>query len=154
MSGPASDRRLRILIERILADSGRGEGLIHGLAHWEQVAANAASLARGEGVNSPIPGLFAYFHDCRRHNDGADPEHGARAGDYVQTFSAAQLGLSPDDRERLIFACRHHNREIRTEDAAVQICWDADRLDLPRVGIRVDPDRLFTKTARNLAEGR
>ena len=28
-------------------------------------------------------------------------------------------------------------------------CWDADRLDLGRVGIRPDPRRLFTAAARS-----
>ena len=34
-------------------------------------------------------------------------------------------------------------------DITVQTCWDADRLDLGRVGIRPDPRRLCTAAARN-----
>lgn len=33
-------------------------------------------------------------------------------------------------------------------DITVQTCWDADRLDLGRVGIRPDPDRLCTSAAK------
>jgi hypothetical protein len=37
-----------------------------------------------------------------------------------------------------------------TDDPTVGACWDADRLDLPRVGVTVDPRLLSTAAARNL----
>jgi uncharacterized protein len=34
----------------------------------------------------------------------------------------------------------------------MQVCWDADRLDLGRVGIIPKPDRLCTNAARDILE--
>ena len=44
--------------------------------------------------------------------------------------------------------------DLTTDDLTVMACWDADRLDLGRVGIRVDPKRLFTTTAQDILAGR
>ena len=44
-----------------------------------------------------------------------------------------------------------------TGDITVQTCWDADRLDLGRVGVYPEPARLCTDAARRLikwADGR
>jgi uncharacterized protein len=43
---------------------------------------------------------------------------------------------------------RLHSDGHTEGDAAVRACWDADRLDLWRVGIRPAPDRLCTRHAR------
>lgn len=40
----------------------------------------------------------------------------------------------------------------RTEDATVNACFDADRLDLGRVGITPDPDKMATAQGRIMAE--
>ncbi|MCB2041992.1 MAG: hypothetical protein KDH48_15080, partial [Rhodoferax sp.] len=46
-------------------------------------------------------------------------------------------------------ACRGHSDGHRAgHDVTVLTCWDADRLDLGRVGIRPLPERLCTAAAR------
>ena len=39
---------------------------------------------------------------------------------------------------------------IKLSDVTIQICWDADRLDLGRVGITPHPSRLCTAAAKRL----
>ena len=51
--------------------------------------------------------------------------------------------------ERLCEAMRLHSDGHTTGDAAVLACWDADRLDLARVGIQPEPQRLCTRAARD-----
>jgi uncharacterized protein len=46
-----------------------------------------------------------------------------------------QAPLSDEDFERLLYACRFHNDGGVSSDPTVGACRDADRLDLPRVGI-------------------
>ena len=60
-----------------------------------------------------------------------------------------QLGLGAEEVLLLAYACRHHSDGRVDADVSVQACWDADRLDLVRVGIRPDPDRLCTPAARD-----
>ena len=45
-------------------------------------------------------------------------------------------------------ACEGHSAGHVDADPVVQVCWDADRLDLGRVGIRPDPRLLCTLPAR------
>ena len=45
-------------------------------------------------------------------------------------------------------ACRGHSDGHLNADVTVMTCWDADRLDLGRVGIRPDPERLCNEIAR------
>ncbi len=123
---------------------------IHAESHWKRVAFFGEYIAKKEGLNTHLIKLFAYFHDSKRHNDSYDPKHGPRAAEYVKTFKLTELGLNEKEREQLIFACRYHTYEKKTEDRDILACWDSDRLDLPRIGITIDPDRLFTKTAQNI----
>jgi hypothetical protein len=39
----------------------------------------------------------------------------------------------------------------RHPDVTIQTCWDADRLDLGRVGIRPDPARMGTEAGKRIA---
>ncbi len=123
---------------------------IHGISHWERVAWFGAYICRREQANGLVAAWFACFHDCRRLNDGSDRGHGPRAADFLKLFSPGDLGLTRAEKETLAFACRHHTHERVTEDPTVWACWDADRLDLPRIGVAVDPSRLFTESARRV----
>ena len=44
--------------------------------------------------------------------------------------------------------CEYHDKGMTSKDLDVGCCWDADRLDLMRVGIYPDKSYLSTKTAR------
>lgn len=49
---------------------------------------------------------------------------------------------------RIAHAMTHHSDGFQEGDATMRTCRDADRLDLPRVGIHPDPARLCTEPAR------
>jgi uncharacterized protein len=95
--------------------------------------------------------LLAYLHDSRRLNDGRDPAHGMRAADLARSLRATVIDLDDAAFELLAYACHHHTEGLRTGDPTVLTCWDADRLDLGRVGIRPDPRYLCTDAARDPA---
>ncbi len=55
----------------------------------------------------------------------------------------------PDDAFHLLHrACAGHTHERTHPDVTVQTCWDADRLDLGRVGITPHPSLLCTDVAK------
>ena len=56
----------------------------------------------------------------------------------------------PDEKEKelLIEACKYHSDGLIDADITIQTCWDSDRLDLGRVGIKPSPDRLCTVVAK------
>ncbi len=132
--------------DRALAAAGTRRG-IHGDAHWRRVAEAGLFLAEREDVNPHVVLLFAILHDCRRENDGHDPGHGPRAAALAEQIGHGPLGLAVDELATLAHAMREHDRGRVTADPLVGACWDADRLDLPRVGITPDPRLLSTGTA-------
>jgi uncharacterized protein len=121
---------------------------IHGVAHWARVRLNGLQLARSNGANTVLVELFAFLHDCRRSNDGTDPAHGERAANFVREINGRFFSLPRAELRDLELACRDHSAGYLQAAITVQTCWDADRLDLGRIGIRPDPERLCTAQAR------
>lgn len=122
----------------------------HGPRHWRRVLHNATLLAAAENVDARVPGCFAFLHDACRENDFHDPGHGARAARFALELREAGTlpALREAELELLLYACRHHSGTLLEAPRVVQVCWDADRLDLLRVGIQPDPQRLSTPSAR------
>ncbi len=122
---------------------------IHGLSHWVRVLANGRKLARHTGANLKVVELFAVFHDSCRLNDGGDPEHGIRGGRLAVEKRGEWFDISDGEMDLLFKACAFHTDGATDGDITVQTCWDADRLDLGRVGITPRPDRLCTDAAKS-----
>jgi len=122
---------------------------VHGPAHWARVYENGTHLSDITGADLEVVHLFAVLHDSRRFDEGECHEHGQRAAYFATTLRGLHLHLD-DDRFRLLCeACTRHTTGARKGDITLQTCWDADRLDLARVGITPDPDRLCTEPARD-----
>jgi uncharacterized protein len=121
----------------------------HGIEHWVRVERNGLWLASRLGeVDTLVVRLFAAFHDCQRHHDGSDLAHGPRAADLVLALG---LPLEEPRLDRLAVAIRTHTTGTTTDDPTIQVCHDADRLDLGRVGTRPSPRYLSTLPARDMA---
>jgi uncharacterized protein len=75
--------------------------------------------------------------------------NGARAAEFTLQLNSNLLKLDRPGLEMLAYAVRHHSAGHIEADITVQTCWDADRLDLGRVGITPRPDRLCTEEARD-----
>lgn len=117
---------------------------IHSLSHWRRVYENRIRLTDESGANRPVVELFALFHDSQRFPDGHDLGHGHRGAEYTKTL----FDLNDTDFELLYEACRNHTDKVTHDDVTIQTCWDLDRLNLGRVGMRPDPDFLNTEVAR------
>lgn len=109
---------------------------------------NGLAIAARNGARRDVVEWFALLHDSQRFNDGSDREHGSRAADFVGTLNREVLHLDALGLEMLAYACRYHSDGLTEADLTIQTCWDADRLDLARVGKRPDPARLCTEVAR------
>ena len=94
--------------------------------------------------------LFALFHDSRRINEHRDDGHGLRGAELARSLRGSLVHLDDDRFELLFESCRLHTDGHTAGDPTLQVCWDADRLDLGRVGITPRPERLCTQTAREV----
>jgi len=124
---------------------------IHGAAHWARVRAIGLHLAQRTGADPTVVELFAWLHDSCRWNDGTDPEHGQRAAELGAELNGQFYDLEPSRLELLAAACRGHSNGETEGEVTVTTCWDADRLDLGRIGVIPDPARLCNDAARSRA---
>ena len=90
------------------------------------------------------------LHDTQRRNDRRDPSHGRRAARYAKSLRGVWFDLSDKEMELLTEALKYHSDGYTEADITVQVCWDADRLDLVRVGIKPAPNRLCTASAKSV----
>lgn len=124
---------------------------IHGVAHWARVRETGLYLAARTGASAAAVELFAVFHDACRERDGRDPAHGRRGAELAARLRGTLFELPDDDFALLQEACTFHTDGLVDAEVTVQTCWDADRLDLGRVGIIPDPTRLCTQAAKDPA---
>lgn len=147
-------------LDRLRAEAAKrfvlGRNSDHGPAHWDAVERNVLCLTLCSDLASDdiaICRLFAIFHDCERANEGYDPEHGHRAAEYIAEYHtvAIRRWIDAERFERLLDAYRFHNDGRTSDDAIIGICWDADRLELPRVGIIPEVRYFSTEQGRRAA---
>ena len=79
---------------------------------------------------------------------GYDLEHGRRAAKYVHEIRGKWFDITDEETELLVDACKYHSDGLVEGDITIQTCWDSDRLDLGRVGIKPSPKRLCTEFAK------
>lgn len=150
---------LRPIVRAVLDGYALPPDGIHGVAHWARVLENGLRLAEAAGADVDVVRLFAVFHDARRVNEGTDPGHGLRGAALAQSLHGKLFHLPADRLVLLLRACAGHTDERTDPDPTIRTCWDADRLDLGRVGVTPDPYWLGTDLARRpetirWAEGR
>ncbi|MDT8284120.1 MAG: HD domain-containing protein [Thermovirgaceae bacterium] len=129
----------------------RGLGL-HGISHLRRVAILSGRLAGavGEDVESAV--VMGFLHDCARRNDGTDLEHPHDSA--VLARGLIERFFPHLDVDRICDAIEGHADGEVTTDPLTACLWDADRLELKRIGRTIDLDLLSTKVAKRLARRR
>ncbi len=126
---------------------------IHGLAHWRQVEFNGLLLAKKTGADITVVRLFALFHDSKRESDGYDDTHGGRGAEFAKKCREEKLLEITDEQfEKLYHACKNHTTERSSGDVTIDTCYDADRLDLGRVGFDLKPEKMATSFGEFIAK--
>ncbi len=142
---------LREIVGRVLADTqGRGD-VHHDERHWQAVIATGVDLAHRmerSGADVQVAFLFGLLHDVA--DTYGRKGHGAVAADYARALQAqGVLELEKHRLELLCDALTRHSDGLTSDDPTIGCCWDADRLQLTRVGAEVDDDLISTEQARH-----
>lgn len=125
---------------------------IHGLAHWRQVEFNGLLLAKKTKADIVVVRLFALFHDSKRESDGYDETHGRRGAEFAKQCREQKLFEITDEQfQKLYHACANHTTERSSGDPTIDTCYDADRLDLGRVGFRLNPAKMASAAGAQIA---
>jgi len=126
---------------------------LHGEDHWRRVAVAGSRIVEGRpGADPLVVLLFALLHDAGRLRDFYDEHHAYRGARIARELLAGGDLLPLDRLETLLHAIERHDAGETSEDPTIGACWDADRLELWRVGIRPDPELLSTEAAVGLVE--
>jgi uncharacterized protein len=125
-----------------------GPDSFHGPAHWRRVEVNGLWLSEQTRADTAVVRLFAALHDACRWDEGTDPEHGRRSAVFARRLWNEVFELEYERFAVLEYAIAYHADGKRSDDPTIGTCWDADRLDLPRVGIWPEPELLCTEAAR------
>ena len=121
----------------------------HGLPHWHRVHQRGLKLAQTTGANIKVVTCFAFLHDACRHNEHDDPQHGQRGAANALALNAfGNLGLNESEEKLLCEAIYDHSNGKLSTDPTIATCWDADRLDLWRVGMTPAARFLSTNAAK------
>jgi len=149
---PTATMELDELWDYVIKATGVSLQGIHGPRHWARVERNGLLIATTNGGNPDLVSLFALFHDCQRVNDHIDPGHGTRGARYARKIRDRIPQIDDLDLELLYEACEGHTDIHHHDNPTIQACWDADRLDLPRVGMIPSSMYLNTELAKKLAD--
>ena len=136
----------------VVDDPELKKSYIHGPDHWARVERNAIYIGKQIGADLDVIKLFALFHDCKRRNDGIDPGHGRRGAEFAKRFRTVLIDISDDQFNCFYNACKLHTRQIHTKDITMGACWDADRLDLGRIGMQPSSKFMNTTIAINIVD--
>ena len=139
---------LKPLVHRILEAYALPWHGTHGVSHWARVLENGLRLADATDAKVEVVQLFAVFHDARRVNERVDDDYGQRGADLAAELRGDLFDLPDADFDLLYEACARHTDGETEADITIQVCWDANRLDLGRVGMIPAPKMLCTPTAR------
>ena len=123
---------------------------VHGPSHWARVRYHAFMIGRATGADLLVVELFAFLHDSKRLNEYIDPEHGSRAASYAKELNGTYFQLSDDQLEKLCHAMTFHSDGGLHVDQTIQTCWDADRLDLGRIGKKPKSQYLSKEGAKHI----
>jgi uncharacterized protein len=120
----------------------------HGAPHWARVRANGLMLAEQTGADPYVIEVFAFIRDVERVSGASDPDHGLRASRLAVELNTEYFQLSSSQLQQLVTACEGHSYSQTTGNMTVLTCWDSDRLDLGRIGIKTCPSRPCTDEAK------
>lgn len=137
--------------EKIIFNSYTLKQGIHGIDHVKRVVENAKIIAKKECPNNYDDIVIgAYLHDIGRIDDNGGNEHAFRGFEISKQLLAKYWPHL--NHKKILTAIKEHADSLITDDPLIGSIWDADRLDLTRLGIKINLELLSTQTAKKLLE--
>lgn len=124
------------LLKEILSQFRISTDGVHGPSHWARVRHHGLAVGTEAGADLLVVELFAFLHDSQRVDEHEDRFHGDRAAEFAASMNHRYYDLQDTQLDKLVNAIRFHSDGDVHQCSTIQTCWDADRLDLGRVGIK------------------
>ena len=139
---------------------------LHGVAHWARVYRYGKALASGLRLHPTYKDcieIFAWTHDLARIDDSGGPQHAKDGARYFDAYVSMVFPHLTSMQCNIIHTAIYHHAEGISADEGwhegwfthldgskddilntIGCCWDADRLDLLRLDMEPDPNRMST----------
>lgn len=121
---------------------------IHGIQHLRQVAYLSGRLAYLLNLDYKTAILAGYLHDCARNNDSDGNSHAHESAWLAKKI--IETNWSNIDIGKIFNAIYYHADGLNTDDPFIGCIWDADRLNLVRLGIIPKVELLSTEFAKRI----
>lgn len=140
------------LLERLDDNFCLKDSDYHNKKHWNRVFKLSKYIRELNGIESNIFKYFAMFHDVGRTDEDYNQNHGEN-GSKLAIKYRKYINLTDEEFEKLIFACKWHTKPLDTtnkffKDKIINICWDADKLDLVRLNIKINKEKLLNNYSK------
>jgi molybdenum cofactor biosynthesis enzyme MoaA len=95
------------------------------------------------------------LHDIGRIDDNdRKREHALKGSLIAKSILKKYFREYGIDHEKIIYAIKHHSDGTISDDPLIGTIWDADRLDLGRIGVKINPTLLSTAAAKKICDTR
>lgn len=121
---------------------------IHGVQHLRQVAFLAGRFAYSLNVDYKTAIIGGYLHDCARSDDGGGNSHAHESAFLAKRI--IETNWSSTDIDKIFYAIYYHADGLNTNDPFIGCIWDADRLNLVRLGLIPKVELLSTEFAKRI----
>ena len=138
------------LLKEVLSQFRINKDGAHGASHWARVRHHGLAVGAEVGADLLVVELFAFLHDSQRFDEYEDRLHGERAAEYAASLNHRFFDLPDTGLDKLMSAIRFHSNGEVHQCSTIQTCWDADRLDLGRVGIKPSARYLSPIAAKHI----
>ncbi|MFA6383329.1 MAG: HD domain-containing protein [Parcubacteria group bacterium] len=129
---------------------------VHNVKHVLKTVRNSSIIAKSvcpEKIDDVKMG--ALLHDIGRVDDfDRESTHAQKGAAIAYEILAKYFRNAPLDFKKILFAVKYHSRGKISRDPVIGAIWDGDRLDLERVGMKVNPKYLSTKKAKEIMRSR
>lgn len=122
---------------------------IHGIKHLRKVAYLAGRFATCLNTNIEAAVIGGYLHDCARIDDGVGNHHAHKSAVLAEKI-LNEIYPNYVESKTIYNAIYSHADGLISDDKIIGCVWDADRLNLIRLGIIPQLDLLSTPVARRL----
>lgn len=119
---------------------------IHGISHLRRVAYLSGRYAYILKINLNDAVIAGYLHDCARENDSNGNSHAYESAYLAKGIIQGNLPVT--NINKIFYTIYHHADGITTKDPFMGCIWDADRLNLLRIGIIPNEKLLSTQLAK------
>jgi len=121
---------------------------LHGISHLRQVSLLAGKIASASGADVESAMVAGFLHDAGRTDDFGGNQH---ALDSAILARPLLIRLYPHiDADLVCYAIARHADGMTTDDPLIGSLWDADRLELKRIGRYVREDLLSTAEGKRI----